>query len=322
MKTFPKIRYLLPVLLLCALCTAGCGGGGGGGSSPGSAGASGDSFEALASHRDTVTQIRLPVADGVRTASGADGTTVLDYSHTEDGYICIRCEADTDQVQIQIVNPDGSTYPYPLEMNRTEAFPLSGGSGSYLVTVLTHMGSGMYAAVLTQSFDAQITDEFSPYLYPNQYVDYDENSEAVKLGMQISDASEDDLTFISKVYSYVTSHITYDKELAANAPVNYIPDIDATLASGRGICFDYASVMTAMLRSQNIPTRLEVGYAGTAYHAWISVWLSESGWIENIISFDGSSWTLVDPTLGAGNNAAEVKEYIGDGSNYNVKYHY
>ena len=94
------------------------------------------------------------------------------------------------------------------------------------------------------------------------------------------------------------------------------------MASKKGICFDYASLMAAMLRSQGIPTKLEVGYSGQAYHAWISVYLQETGWVDGIISFDGKDWTLMDPTLAAGNDRASVKKYIGDGSHYTVKYTY
>ena len=120
----------------------------------------------------------------------------------------------------------------------------------------------------------------------------------------------------------MTTSITYDTQLAENVPADYIPDIDQTIEKGTGICFDYASLMTAMLRSQGIPAKLEVGYSGQAYHAWISVYLTETGWVDNIISFDGKSWSLMDPTLAASNSASAVKKYVGDGSNYTVKYNY
>lgn len=81
--------------------------------------------------------------------------------------------------------------------------------------------------------------------------------------------------------------------------------------------------MTAMLRSQGIPTKLNVGYAGTAYHAWISCWLKETGWVENIIYFDGKEWTLMDPTLAASEtDKRKLKKFIGDGDNYIVQYAY
>ena len=80
--------------------------------------------------------------------------------------------------------------------------------------------------------------------------------------------------------------------------------------------------MTAMLRSQQIPTKLEVGYAGEVYHAWISCYVDEIGWVDNIIEFNGETWSLMDPTLAANNNSSAVQEYIGDGSKYVVKYTY
>ena len=124
------------------------------------------------------------------------------------------------------------------------------------------------------------------------------------------------------VYDYVTKKIKYDNDKAADVPVDYVPDIDEVLKDKKGICFDYASLMSAMLRSQNIPTKLVVGYSGTAYHAWISVWLEETGWVDNIIEFDGTDWSLMDPTLASNNGDDSVAAYIGDGSNYLAKYFY
>lgn len=77
-----------------------------------------------------------------------------------------------------------------------------------------------------------------------------------------------------------------------------------------------------MLRSQGIPARLEVGYAGSAYHAWISAYVEEKGWINGIIEFDGTSWSLMDPTFSANTEREELKRFIGDGSNYLLKFVY
>ena len=77
-----------------------------------------------------------------------------------------------------------------------------------------------------------------------------------------------------------------------------------------------------MLRSQGIPTRLEIGYAGTEYHAWISVYTPETGWIDKIIQFDGNNWTLMDPTLGSYASSSTVKKYLEDDNYYQLKYKY
>lgn len=151
---------------------------------------------------------------------------------------------------------------------------------------------------------------------------FTEDSQAVKLGREISNKSSDDLSYVQNVYHYVIENIVYDDKKAENIPTDYLPNLDQTLKDKTGICFDYASLMAAMLRSQSVPTRLEVGYSGEAYHAWVSVYLKEKGWVDKIIQFDGKSWSLMDPTLAANNSRKAVGKYIGDGSHYTVKYSY
>ena len=51
-------------------------------------------------------------------------------------------------------------------------------------------------------------------------------------------------------------------------------------------------------------------------------YIDEVGWVDDIIEFDGSSWTLMDPTLAANNSRKSVGKYIGDGSNYTLQYSY
>ena len=133
----------------------------------------------------------------------------------------------------------------------------------------------------------------------------------------------DTLEKVEVVYNFVVGNFSYDSELARNVKSGYVPVLDDVLASYRGICFDYAAVMTAMLRSQGIPCKLVVGYAGEAYHAWISVWTEEEGWIDEAIFFDGTTWHRMDPTFAStGRNDPSIMKYIGDGSNYQEKYFY
>ena len=105
----------------------------------------------------------------------------------------------------------------------------------------------------------------------------------------------------------------------------YLPQVDEVLETRKGICLDYSSLMASMLRTQGIPTRMEIGYAGTAYHAWISCYLKEIGWVNGIIQFDGKNWSMMDPTFTSTSNEKsdkKLKEFIGDGSNYKTIYMY
>lgn len=270
--------------------------------------------------RTTSTEVLSPVASGAVVYGNE--IVSIDASNTSEGYVMVQYTGGADKVKLQITAPDGDTYSYNLAIGSYETFPLSAGNGTYQLTVLEHAYDDMYAVSFSQDIDVAIADEFKPFLYPNQYVWFTSENKAVALGVKLSEESSSDLDYVGQVYHYVTENITYDEELAENAQADYLPDIDSTLNSGKGICFDYASLMAAMLRSQNIPTKLVVGYSGDAYHAWISVYLTETGWIDKVIEFDGTSWSLIDPTLAANNSASSVRKYIGDGSNYIVKYSY
>ena len=249
--------------------------------------------------------------------------SVINIAHTNEGYVVFTYKGNSDKVVLQITQPDGSRYPYPVNTNEPQVISLVSGNGTYKCDVFEHKGDNSYVMDLSESIDVNIKNEFSPFLYPNQYSDYTNESECIKLARTISDHSDTDLSYVKNVYDYVISAITYDKELAKNIDTNYIPDPDTTLKTGKGICFDYASLMTSMLRSQNIPTKLEVGYAGTAYHSWISVYVKDVGWIDNIIQFDGKNWSFMDPTVAANrDNSKEMKSLIGDGTTYTVQYHY
>ncbi|MBR1635235.1 MAG: transglutaminase domain-containing protein [Lachnospiraceae bacterium] len=304
------LSLLCVTALSGALILSGCSKGGGKAKSNDSSGGT----------RETTTSTLMPEASG-EVVYGGD-TISIDASNTADGYVMVKYTGAADKIQVQITNPDGTLYQYPLPIGDYQTLPLTGGDGSYQIDVLEHVSDDMYSVGLSQPVDVALTDEFRPYLYPNQYVNYTPDSAAVSLGVDISNDSSDDLDFVTNVYEYVTENISYDNEKAADISVNYIPDVDATLESKTGICFDYASVMSAMLRSQSVPTKLEVGYSGTAYHAWISVYLAEQGWVDDIIQFNGQNWSLMDPTLAANNDDESVKDYVGDGSNYTTKYTY
>jgi transglutaminase-like putative cysteine protease len=215
---------------------------------------------------------------------------------------------------------NGVTYTYNLN-GGYETFPLSAGSGTYKIAIYENVTGNQYSTALSQTITANITNTFGPYLYPNQYVNFNASSKVVAKAKELAAGCTSDLDVVTKVYNYATT-ITYDYNKANTVQSGYTPDPDAILASGTGICFDYAAVMASMLRSQDIPTRLEVGYAGTAYHAWISTYIKDVGWVNGIISFDGTNWSLMDPTFAASTDETTLKNFIGDGSNYKTKYIY
>ena len=126
---------------------------------------------------------------------------------------------------------------------------------------------------------------------------------------------------LTAIYNYVVRNLTYDYDLADNVEAGYLPDVDATLKSKKGICFDYAALTTAMLRARDIPCKLQIGYAGTVKHAWITVYIRSKGWVDKGVEFSGDSWSRMDPTFDSNSRDEEtIQQYIGDDDNYSVQF--
>lgn len=271
--------------------------------------------------RDSTPRVLTPSADGVTVYQNDFAS--IDASNTSQGYVMVKYNGTNEKVKLRITCPDQSCYTYLIsDRGAYDTFPLTAGNGSYALQVLENVAGDTYTVSLAQSINVSIEDEFLPFLYPNQYVNFHTDSKAVSKGIDLAKDTYSDLDVVQNIYNYVIKNISYDTEKAQNVSYGYVPDVDDTLSSKKGICFDYAALMTSMLRSQNIPTKLEVGYSGDAYHAWISTYIDDKGWVDDIIQFNGNTWQIMDPTLAATNDSAAVKKYVGDGSHYVVKYTY
>ncbi len=318
-RTYKKI---LPFILVASFLISGCSSG----DKPQAADTSSGSSTEIDDDtppRDNTPQVLTPEASG--TAVYGNDVVSMDLSNVSKGYMMLTYSGNNEKVKFQVEGPDGITCTYLVSArNESVVYPLTGGNGSYNFTLLESADAAkdLYAVAFTQAADTVLEDEFLPFLTPNVYVNYNTESRTVSEGSSLVKECRSDLDAVNEIYHFVIKNVEYDTEKAENVEYGYTPNVDDTLNTGKGICFDYAALMTAILRTQRIPTRLEVGYAGEAYHAWISCYLDEIGWVDDIIEFDGQNWSLMDPTLASNNSNSSVKKYIGDGSKYIVKYTY
>lgn len=247
----------------------------------------------------------------------------IDYSNTGDGYVMILYTAQTDKrLKVQIKGPR-TTYTYNLYQGEWAVFPLTDGNGSYQFKVFQNVSGTQYSLVLAAEQEVSLEDEFAPFLRPNQYVNYSNSSKTVEKAWELTKDIDNPLGKVEAIYNFVVNTLSYDEEKAATVRSGYLPVLDTVLDEEKGICFDYAALMTGMLRSQGIPCKMVFGYAGTAYHAWISVWTEDTGWLDGVIFFNGTAWQRMDPTFASSAEQSEyIMKYIGDGNNYKEKYLY
>jgi transglutaminase-like putative cysteine protease len=305
--------------MLCAC------GGSSPGSSPtpssgsGSSSASGSEDSDGPGTRDNTPKVLVPSADG--TVVYSCDVATIDASNSSEGYVMVSYTGSNAKVKLQITCPDSVTYTYNLHSGY-EVFPLTAGNGSYSLSIYESVDieANKYATAFSQTIDVSIDNEFGPFLYPNDYVDFTKDSLPVAKAEELAYSADTDLDVVASVYNYMIENFTYDYDKADTVQSGYIPVVDDVFQSKTGICFDYASVTATMLRSQGIPTRLEVGYKGDIYHAWISTYIKDVGWINGVIEFDGTEWHLLDPTFAS--TSSSPQKFIMEESDYITKFVY
>ncbi len=326
-----NLTKLIIFIIISALFITGCGSSQSGlsigasdsnGGDSASSASGNDSTEEKTGTRDATPIVRVPEAPGTEVFSGK--VSEIDISNIASGYFMVKYTGDKERVKMQLTHNGSEPYTYDLSPGGDfETFALTTGDGEYTLTINENIKDDSYAVIDTAVFSVTLEDEFGSFLYPNQYVNFTPDSAIVPLSEELAVGASDDLDVISSVYDYVTANIEYDYELAETVSTFYLPDVDATLDTKKGLCFDYAALMTSMLRAQRIPTQLVIGYAGNVYHAWISVYTPETGWMNDLIEFNGDEWERLDPTFAStSNNSSDAAQYVGDGSNYNALFFY
>ncbi len=257
-------------------------------------------------------------ADAAVGGSGAE----IDLSAVAQGYVAVRAQSEK-RLKCQIVFGE-TKYNYDLPGDGSPIIcPLQSGNGDYTVRIMQNTSENKYAEIFSAGAHVTMDSELEPFLRPNQRSDYTPDSRCVAEAARLAEGAADAAGLVSAVYEYIADGIDYDYDKAQwvvdNNVKGYLPNPDETLSSGKGICYDYASLAAAMLRSQGIPTKLIIGYVqnGSAevYHAWNMIWLEETGWITVEIQAPAHEWQRIDLTFAA----AGQSDFAGSGTGYSDK---
>ena len=269
---------------------------------------------------DLITTEDIETAEYRGTIATSDDQVEIDVSSVSDGYVGFSAMS-SHVLKVQIIKDD-LTYTYNLASDGTPSiYPLQSGDGSYYYQVLENVVDTKYARLTDGYIDVVLKDEFAPFLRPSDYANYDAKSKCVAKAAELADGGGDSLKTVTAVFEYLRDNIKYDTEKAKTVKANYLPLPDETLATGKGICFDYASLAAAMLRSQGIPTKLVFGYVSPndLYHAWNMFYTEETGWVTVEFKANAEAWNRMDITFSASGAPAD---FVGNGGNYADLYYY
>lgn len=244
-------------------------------------------------------------ASGKSTSS--TDSAILDYSNANSGYVMLRYSGSNPKVKTLIQNSSSGFRRHQFitrNYGSYEAFPLSQGSGNYSVVVYENVSGNTYTPIISKNISTSISAT-AAFIRPNQIVNYYSGTNAVKYAAELTRGTTNNTQKINAIYNYIIKNVKYDHNKAANVANGYIPSVGSTFSSKRGICFDYATLMAAMCRSQKIPCRVVAGNTPQGLHAWVEVY--------------NGGWKRMDPTFASEGTSTS---YINNSSNYRAQFYY
>lgn len=239
-------------------------------------------------------------------AYAADGNTWLNTSQIDKGIISINYNVETGAKIKLLIAKGTQQYSYNLSQGKQEFFPLQLGNGNYVISLVKQVSGKKYQVIEKANVALDLQDSSQVYLNSIQNISFTDQNQAIKKAKDLVKNKASDMEKITAIYNYVIGNIKYDQSLPFNLSTDYLPQIDRTFVNQKDICYGYASLFAAMLRSENIPTKLVMGNSKYVknYHAW------------NEVFVDGK-WVVIDTTVDAGwKGTSTAFEMIKDTGKY------
>lgn len=219
----------------------------------------------------------------------------IDLSQLSKGIIIINYIPEKDVKTKVMIAKEEIKYTYDIQAGN--AYPLQSGDGTYTVTILENIKDNAYRIIEKEDVVLVLTNENDVFLQSIQNVNWNSDMSIIKKSKKLTSKAKTDKEKAEIIYKYIVKNIKYDYKKAKEVKDDYLPSIEDTVKELKGICYDYAALYAAMLRSVNVPTRLVMGYNKDnkdEYHAWNQVYLKETKeWVTVDTTYDASYYSNV-----------------------------
>jgi len=197
----------------------------------------------------------------------------------------------SDHIKVKVAH-GGNTYYYDLTRSE-EAFPLQFGNGDYSVALYQLVQGNEYRVLTQTNVTVSFGSEQTAFLGSMQVVNWNEAMAAIKKAHALAKGAGSADKKIEILYSFVSKNVKYDYPKAASIAAGYIPSVESTYETKKGICYDYSALFGAMLRCEGIPSKLMKGYKSdmSEYHAWNQVYM-DGKWVTIDTTYDSSAATM------------------------------
>ncbi|MBQ8159934.1 MAG: transglutaminase domain-containing protein [Clostridia bacterium] len=198
-----------------------------------------------------------------------DKDLVVDASHSDQGYVMVAFGSTTKKklkVRVSLgkqqldynIGGDGEYVVLPLQL----------GEGKYDIALYENVSGKKYAAGGKVTVSVSLSSANIPFLYPNQYVDYNLSTPCVMKSDELIHSDMTEQQKYDEIAAFMAQNFSYDFAKAKKVGAGELPSVTDAFENKEGICQDLAAIMVTMLRVQGIPAKMMIGYADKYYHSW------------------------------------------------------
>lgn len=224
--------------------------------------------------------------NGVGISDNRNGTVTIKYGNNSNTKIAITVKKTGDNLQYNY---------FVQEKNLNAIIPMTLGNGTYTISVLKNIEGNRYSPLSSKEVTLKLKDYKSSYLTSNEMIKWSKKNAAIKKANKIAKKYKGQLSKVKGIYKYLvtTYHYDYDKfSKNTNGSLSYyMPNINTTYKTKKGICYDLSALTASMLRSIGVQTKMITGYPsnkyydGRSYHAWNKLYSKEK-----------KKWLIIDVT--------------------------
>jgi len=245
-----------------------------------------------------------PILERAAGYSGEIATNVgeakFDVSHVNEGWVGVSVKSDV-RIKIQVIHGDIKKNYDTVADGTPFTINLADGNGEYRIRVMKNTEGVKYVQMTDVRVNAQLTNEFTPFLVSDSYVNWSAANVCVQKAAQLRPGTGSDAELVGRIVDYLKQFPYEIREV----PSTYVPNPDTLINNGKGFCMEYAFTLAAMCRSQGIPTKVIYGDVSGSYHAWNEVYVPTGGTYYGITLNAG--WNMIDVTyLAYGRSQAEA----------------
>ena len=231
-------------------------------------------LELLAPMKQVSAAQKLPTI-----TQNSDGTVTIKYKNTSN-----------KRVKVLVIKGN-KQYQYEVKKGKSEVkVPLTQGNGTYKIMVVKQIQGTKYAPLKQQNVTLKLTPSRAAFKPTHIIINFNKRNSAIKKAKSLVKGCKTKKQKITVIWNYIVKNYSYDyvklKKLSSYT-TQYVPDIESTFKTKKGICYDISALFSSMLRSVGIEAKLQTGYCKTVkgYHAWNKVYDS-----------DKKKWYIIDCT--------------------------